>query len=450
MRRRSLATAAVCAIAAAGVATPALADSSGVPSAAALTLGRQTLPANDGWAASGTGTTGGSAADDAHVFVAHNRAELVTALGGDNATNGKNTAPKMVFLSGRIDGNVDADNHPLTCADYVAPGYSLPAYLAAYDPAVWGRTSRPTGPLEDARVASTRNQSARVVINVGPNTTIVGLRGAKLTGVNLLVNKASNVIVRNLTMEDAHDCFPAWDPTDGSTGNWNSLYDTMSLTGGTNVWVDHDTFSDGGNHDSGQPLYFGRPYQVHDGLLDITKASDLVTVEDSVFYDHDKTMLIGSSDSATADTGRLRVTLHHSKFANTGQRVPRVRYGQVDVYDNYYVATDEKSYTYSWGVGVNSAIYAQNNFVLLSADVPQSQVVHGWGGTAMTEIGSMVRYGTAPPAATSFLAAYNAANDPDLGADAGWTPTLRAAAPTPTPLVPVVVSLCAGAGRLPT
>src|SRR3954469_16450906 len=40
--------------------------------AATLQIGRQTLPANDGWAAAGTGTTGGSAADDAHVTVAHN------------------------------------------------------------------------------------------------------------------------------------------------------------------------------------------------------------------------------------------------------------------------------------------------------------------------------------------------------------------------------------------
>jgi pectate lyase len=118
------------------------------------------------------------------------------------------------------------------------------------------------------------------------------------------------------------------------------------------------------------------------------------------------------------------------------------------VYNNYYVATDEDAYQYSWGVGAHSAIYAENNFVLLSADVPQSAVVHYWSGTAMTEIGSVVRYGSAPPEPTSFLAAYNAAFDPDIAPDAGWTPTLRAAPPMPTYLVQLIVGLGAGAGRL--
>src|SRR5690349_4933453 len=36
-------------------------------------LARQVLAANDGWASAGPGTTGGSAADDAHVFVVHTR-----------------------------------------------------------------------------------------------------------------------------------------------------------------------------------------------------------------------------------------------------------------------------------------------------------------------------------------------------------------------------------------
>jgi pectate lyase len=257
-----------------------------------------------------------------------------------------------------------------------------------------------------------------------------------------------NVIVRNVRFEDAHDCFPSWDPTDGATGNWNSLYDTMSVITSTHVWADHDTFSDGGNRDDAQPLYFGRPYQVHDGLLDITKASDLVTVENTVFADHDKTMLIGSSDSATADAGKLRVTVHHDKFANVGQRAPRVRYGQVDVYDNYYVLTDEDTYSYSLGIGVRSAIYAENNFFLRSADVPVGEILHGWGGTAMTERGSVVRVGSRPPVPVSLLDAYNAAHDPDIAPDAGWTPVLRSAPADPAVAVPAIVGASAGAGRL--
>ena len=122
-----------------------------------------------------------------------------------------------------------------------------------------GRATKPTGPLEDARVRSARTRAPRININVGANTTIVGLGGAEdRAAVNLILNKVDNVIVRNLRFEDAHDCFPAWDPTDGATGNWNSLYDTVSLTAATHVWVDHNTFSDGNNPDC-RPAALLRP-----------------------------------------------------------------------------------------------------------------------------------------------------------------------------------------------
>src|SRR5688572_7114155 len=164
---------------------PASAAEPSQPSAAALQLARQTLAAGDGWAAAGTGTTGGSAADAEHVFVVRTRAELITALGGNNATNGQNATPKIIFIASKINANVNDANVPLTCADYADPAYSLDQFLATYDPAVWGRVA-PTGPLEEARVRSTRNQRDRIMINIGSTTTIIGLKGAKLVAGNLL------------------------------------------------------------------------------------------------------------------------------------------------------------------------------------------------------------------------------------------------------------------------
>jgi pectate lyase len=420
----------------------------GQPSRLAQLLGRQTLPANDGWASDGTGTTGGSTADADHVSVVHNRSELVTALGGDNATNATNTTPKIIYVSGTIDGNEDNANQPLSCADYADPAYTLDAYLAAYDPAVWGRATKPSGPLEDARARSAKIQGAQINLNIGSNTTIIGLPGARVVGANLMIQKVDNVIVRNLTVQDAHDCFPVWDPTDGSTGNWNSAYDTLSVIGATHVWVDHCDFSDGSNPDSTQPQYLGRPYQVHDGLLDITKGADLVTVSGNYLHDHDKSMLIGSTDSPTYDVGKLRVTLHDNRFANLGQRGPRVRFGQVDIYNNLYEVPQATGpfaadgYSYSWGVGHLSAIYAENNAFLLGSTVDPADIVYNWGGTAMTERGTWIRQnGAFAPA--SALADYNAVGTPTIGTDAGWTPTLRTLV-LPTVVVPVVVRLTAG------
>jgi pectate lyase len=164
-------------------------------------------------------------------------------------------------------------------------------------------------------------------------------------------------------------------------------------------------------------------------------------------------MLIGSSDSATTDAGHLRVTLHDNRFTNLGQRVPRVRFGQVHVYNNFYQITGSgpfavDGYSYSWGVGKSSAIYAENNFVALASDVTPDLVVHYWGGTAMTEKGTLLFAG-GRVTETSLLAAYNAAHDPDIGTDAGWTPTLHTVV-LRAAVVPVLVTLAAGSGRLPT
>jgi pectate lyase len=413
---------------------------------AALRLARQTLPLNDGWAASGTGTTGGAAADDAHVAVVRNRAELIAALGGDAATNGQNAVPKIVLVSGRIDLAADDTGKKLTCADYADPDYSLDAFLAAYDPAVWGRATKPTGPLEDARVRSAKRQSDQIKVNVGSNTTIVGVNGGRLDHGSLVLTGVSNVIVRNLEVTDAADCFPAWDPTDGDAGNWNSLYDLVSLSGATNVWVDHNTFSDGDNPDSEQPVYLGRHYQVHDGSTDFIKGSDLLTVSYNDYYNHDKTMLIGSTDTPGVDVGKLRVTVHHNRFGNVIQRAPRVRFGQVDVYDNLYVATDE-DYLYSLGVGFESSIYAENNFFRLSADVPVADIIRAFKGTRITAIGTLVQIAGGRPKPVDLVAAYNEAYDPDLTLDAGWTPTLRTHL-DPTRSVPAIVSASAGARHL--
>ncbi|WP_117208220.1 pectate lyase family protein [Allorhizocola rhizosphaerae] len=380
---------------------------------------RQTLPPNDGWAASGAGTTGGSAA--ATITTVQTRDQLAAAVAGDS--------PKIVLVKGVIEGPA--------CDGLADPAYSLEAFLAAYDPAVWGRVN-PSGPLEEARLRSVANQKALTEIKVGPNTTIVGARGATLKRLTLMIDRAPNVIVRNLNLQDAADCFPRWSPTDGSTGNWNSEYDLISVRRSTNVWIDHCTFSDGDNPDSNQPVHFGRPYQVHDGALDITHTANLVTVSWNVFTNHDKTMLIGSSDTVGPDVGLLNVTLHHNVFDGVGQRIPRVRFGKVDLYNNYYKLREP--FDYAVGVGIQSAVYMENNYFRLAEDVPTDTILRDWKGTTLTEIGSRVN---GQP--VSLLDAYNATHDPDFGSDAGWTPVLRAHAPHPTVVVPILTRFLAGA-----
>ncbi|HYN95432.1 MAG TPA: pectate lyase, partial [Pilimelia sp.] len=150
-----------------------------------------------------------------------------------------------------------------------------------------------------------------------------------------------------------------------------------------------------------------------------------------------------------ADVGKLRVTYHHNRFANVGQRVPRVRFGQVDIYNNYFYATDEDSFSYAWGVGVYASIYAENNFIARSADIPIEDFVFDWRGTApgaITEIGTLTRVGTGPVTPVNVVAAYNALNEIDLPAT-DWVPTARTTV-DPAAAVPGIVTRQAGARKL--
>jgi len=404
-------------------------------------LARETLAPGDGWAAFSTGTTGGAAADADHVYVVHDRPELVAALANRSST------PKIIQVEGTIDANIADDGQPLTCDDYARNGYSLDAYLAAYDPAVWGRVP-PSGPLEAARVASQQAQQERVRIRIGSNTTLVGIgKGALIRGAWFDVRDADNLIIRNITFRDTYDCFPQWSPTDGSQGNWNALYDAVSLRNATHVWVDHDDFADVETADDGQPTYFGRLFQVHDGHLDITNASDLVTASWNRFTRHDKVMLIGSSDSgstAAGDRGKLRVTLHHNLFEDVGQRTPRVRFGKVHVYNNLYEIKRVASYVYSWGVGVESQIYAENNLFQTDRRVSADALIERFNGTAIHEEGTNVG-GPSDTDLVDVLATYNEVNDPGLSGDVGWTPTLFTAIDPTRRVLPAVRS---GAGPM--
>ncbi|WP_404953530.1 pectinesterase family protein [Streptomyces sp. 147326] len=435
--RRRLALAGAATLVAAGLgAVPLVVKADAV---APADLAHGVLPARDGWAASGSGTTGGRAAPATRVFTVSTRAELARALAAGPAD-----APRIVRVKGLIDAGTDDSGKPQSCADYAAgTGYSLDSYLKAYDPAVWGRAKVPSGAQENARRAAQARQAARMVFTVPARTTVIGVpgTGAGITGGSLVVKNADNVIIRNLSLTDVRDCFPQWDPTDGSAGNWNSAYDAVSLRGATHVWVDHNSFSDAPHPDSANPVRFGREYQVHDGALDITNASDLVTVGYNTFSNHDKTMLIGSSDKDT----KLRVTLHHNVFRGIVQRAPLARVGQIHPYDNYYDTTASEGYAHSYSVNsrAGARVVAQNNYWKLSSDRKASQLLSGDGTGAIAGSGNLV--GGAP---VDLVAVHNSANPgKKIKTAVGWRPTLTAGL-EPAAGLPAKLAAKAGAGVL--
>jgi pectate lyase len=303
----------------------------------------------------------------------------------------------------------------------------------------------PSGTQENARKAAQAKQAANIVFRVPSNTTLVGVpgTGAGIKGGSVMVQGADNVIIRNLTFSATEDCFPQWDPTDGSKGEWNSAYDSVTLRGATHVWADHNTFTDAPTYDSASRTYFGRKYQIHDGALDITNGSDLVTVERNLFTSHDKTMLIGSSD--TDSKGKLRVSIHHNVWKGITQRAPLARIGRIHIYNNHYDTTKFNGYTHQYSVNARAKaqIVAEHNAWTLSADRKPAQLLSGDGTGAVAGRGNVVN-----GAVTDLVAAHNAANSKKLGTTVNWTPVLTAGLQTSAGNLPAELAATTGAGVL--
>ena len=351
---------------------------------------RQTAP-SDGW---GAGTVGGSAATADHVYTVRNRAELLNALANGGA------APKIIKVSGMIDMT------------------------------------------EGTPFANTADQKVRARVKLTSNTTLIGEGpGAGFVNAWIDITSVSQVIVRNLTIVAPCDVGPIWDPTDTATGNWNSAYDAIGIVTATQVWIDRNTITDAPLTDDRLPIENGKTKQCHDGAIDITKGADLITISGNHITKHDKTMLVGGSDSQTSDAGKLRITIVNNVFNGVTQRVPRVRFGQVHVFNNYFVgskAANPYPHAYSIGAGKQANILSHNNVFAIDGATGCDGVVT-YPSSDRTGVfqdsGSIVN---GMPLGTCTVAA-----------GTPFTPPY-AFKPRPTTLVKANALLVAGAGKLTT
>lgn len=143
--------------------------------------------------------------------------------------------------------------------------------------------------------------------HIRSHKTVIGLGDVVLTGGGLYLYRATNVIIRNLTIR-------------------RSTEDGIGLHYSAHVWIDHCTIED-----------------CADGAIDITQQSDFITISWCRFRysaapagNHNFVSLIGSSD---ADSGSYRVTYHHNWWdVNCVERMPSVRFGRVHIFNNYYEA----------------------------------------------------------------------------------------------------------------
>ncbi|KAJ0161595.1 Pectate lyase B [Colletotrichum tanaceti] len=182
-------------------------------------------------------------------------------------------------------------------------------------------------------------------IRISSNKSIIGAAGSSITGVGLSVNKAENVILRNLKISKVT----------ADAG------DAIGIQSASKVWVDHCDLSS--DLTSGKDFY--------DGLLDITHGSMAITVSNTYLHDHFKASLIGHSDSnAAVDTGKFFVTYANNYWKNVGSRVPSVRFGNVHIFNNYVENVETSGVNTRMGaqVLVESAVFAAVHRAITSLD----------------------------------------------------------------------------------
>ena len=203
-------------------------------------------------------------------------------------------------------------------------------------------------------------------LDLQSNTTLIGKGpGCGIRGGTIQINGKSNIQIRNLTIQDPFDPFPHHEVNSkGETDGYNAQWDGVNIQGTCkNIWIDHCTFED--TIDLGYVRTNGstqEKWQTYDGLCDLKNDTTNVTISNCVFHDHDKTMLMGSSDS-DGDNSKRFVTLYGNYFYNCGQRLPMVRNTTIHILNNYYDASSPHySQSYAVGCRKNSIIYAEGNY----------------------------------------------------------------------------------------
>jgi pectate lyase len=218
----------------------------------------------------------------------------------------------------------------------------------------------------EGEIATTDNVS--VSISVASNKTIYGslTKPGSLKNIELKLT-GENYIIRNLL---SHEVIGY----DGLKGKGN---DNITINGAKHVWIDHCEFysqlkpaacpdfagKDDGPADGVIDEYDYKDY--YDGQIDISDEARWITISNSYFHDHWKSLLWGDSDTDVSDAS-IRVTLHHNYFKNVHARLPMLRYGKAHVFNNYYDGVIEDGANTSTGVDCRrtAVLYVQGNYFL--------------------------------------------------------------------------------------
>eukprot|EP00475_Leptophrys_vorax_P024073 TRINITY_DN3313_c0_g1_i2.p2 TRINITY_DN3313_c0_g1~~TRINITY_DN3313_c0_g1_i2.p2 ORF type:complete len:537 (-),score=48.05 TRINITY_DN3313_c0_g1_i2:524-2134(-) len=181
----------------------------------------------------------------------------------------------------------------------------------------------------------------------------------------LAIEFVDNVIVHGIAFKN---CKNRGGHTEIMTGPDNTIDGRDYLNGygvyvyqSHHVWIDHCSFN-----------------YADDTHIDVIAGSSMVTISNCYFTNQDKVILMGHNDGNTMDKN-MRVTVMLNKFGpNLMERMPRGRFGQFHVLNNYYPN--------GWGIyaiGGSAAptFLSEGNYFVGKTEVCTfSQWVKVWGG----------------------------------------------------------------------
>ncbi|MCL6605087.1 MAG: hypothetical protein K6T94_19660 [Paenibacillus sp.] len=244
---------------------------------------------------------------------------------------------------------------------------------------------------------------SKVYLDTLKDVTIFSANGAKIKHAAFNVKYSSNVLIRNLEFDELWE----WDELTKGDYDKND-WDYITIEGASSqIWIDHCTFN-----------------KAYDGVVDVKKGSKGVTISWSMFRGDDRSSgswvsqqiqalesnrtnyamyntlrnlglspddiiavassqkkghLVGSSEFAS-DNPNLEVTLHHNYYKDMQDRMPRLRGGNVHVYNIVMDSADARaagkritpeiaaaisSKGYKFGVTSNGAISTENGAVFV-------------------------------------------------------------------------------------
>ncbi len=264
-----------------------------------------------------------------------------------------------------------------------------------------------TAPIREHNAASThpvllQTGVSKIEIDGFNGLTIFSRNGAAVKHAALVIKRSSNVVIRNLEFDEL------WEWDEQSKGDYDKNdWDYITLEETHNVWIDHSTFR-----------------KAYDGVVDVKKGSSGVTVSWSLFtgddlgpnswlmrqmdaleanrsaypmYNELRNLGLSKADIAAVSAGQKKghliganelraennghtVTLHHNYYKDMMDRMPRLRGGNVHVYNVVMDSADAnaasqrisaaqktaiESKGYKFGVTSNGAISTENGAVLL-------------------------------------------------------------------------------------